>query len=127
MKQETITKHKAGRKGGNTMYYESLKTDYRTDYLTSTPRKYEAINNARIAGNVSILPNSNNRAVIIDTPDKRYLQSYDTLILETDKATGSTVKLWNGYSVTTLKHINEFLHRAISKREWNNIEVNGIV
>lgn len=105
------------------MYYESLKNNYRNDYLSSAPRKREALANAIKAGDVSILPNSNNRAVVIDTPEKRYLQSYDTLILETDKATGATVKLWDGYSVTTLKHVNEFLHRAIDKRDWYSVNV----
>lgn len=108
------------------MYFESLK-DYRHDYLTSAPRKREAIENALRAGDVSILPKSNNRALIIDTPDKRYLQSYDTLILETDKATGATVKLWGGYSVTTMKHINEFMNRHISKAEWTAVNVGSSI
>ena len=113
------------------MYFESLKTDYRHDYLTSAPRKREVIENALRAGGVSILPNSNNRAVVIDTPEKRYLQSYDTLILETDKATGATVKLWGGYSVTTMKHINEYLYkyggRGLSKKAWTAVNVGGAI
>lgn len=108
------------------MYYESLK-NYYNEYLTSAPRKREAINNALRAGDVSILPNSNNRALIIDTPEKIYLQSYDTLILETDKKTGVTVKLWGGYSFTTLKHINEFLKSNINKSQWSTVAVGATI
>lgn len=108
-------------------YFENMKTDYRHDYLVGSPRKSEVLANANIDGEVSILPNSNNRAIVIETPDKKYLQSYDTLILETDKATGETVKLWDGYSATTMKHINQYLPsvgiRTMGKAEWTKQEV----
>ena len=112
-------------------YFESLKQNYRNDYLTESPRKREVLDNARKEGNVSILPNSNNRAVVIDAPETVYLQSYDTLILATDKASGDTIKLWDGYTATTMKHINEYLcgrgHRMMGKKDWTAINVGGTV
>lgn len=104
-------------------YFESLKDDYRHDYLTKSPRKSEVLKNAAVAGSVSILPNSNNRALVIETEAERILQSYDTLICSVDKETGKVKKLWSGYSVTTLKHINDFLSAygfRFNKKEWLN-------
>lgn len=112
-------------------YFASLESDYRHDYLVGSPRKGEVLANANIDGEVSILPNSNNRAIVIETPDKKYLQSYDTLILETDKVTGETVKLWDGYSVTTMKHINQYLPsvgiRTMGKADWTRQEVGDVI
>lgn len=112
-------------------YFASLESDYRHDYLVGSPRKGEVLANANIDGDVSVLAGSNNRAIVIDTPDKRYLQSYDTLILETDKATGETVKLWGGYSVTTMKHIGAYLQenggKWLSKKEWESLEVGDVI
>lgn len=103
-------------------YFESLKTyEYGSDYLMKSPRKNEVIENARIDGRAVILPNSNNRALIIENDNHIYLQSYDTLILDVDKTMGTLKKLWSGYSVTTLKHINEFTKRysmRFCKRSW---------
>ena len=111
-------------------YYESLK-GYNHEYLLSAPTKRDALSNATIKGNVSILANSNNRAVVIDTPDKVFLQSYDTLIIELEKATGAMIKLWGGYSATTMKHINEFLNlnnrRSMNKKEWTALTVNATI
>jgi hypothetical protein len=108
-------------------YFESLKKDYRNDYLSESPRKREVLQNAKRPGNASVLPNSNNRAVVISDGNTVYLQSYDTLILASDKLSGDTVKLWDGYSVTTMKHINEYLRLhagrpGLSKREWEAIK-----
>lgn len=72
-------------------------------------------------GRVVILPDSNNRAVTIDDGTKIYLQSYDTLILSVDTFTGEIKKMWDGYSVTTLKHINTFLAGfglKFNKKSW---------
>ena len=107
------------------MYFESLQTNFCNDYLTKSPRKAEVIKNARVAGNVAILPNSNNRALVIDSGNVVYLQSYDTLIISVDKTSGEIRKLWNGYSKTTLKHINDFLipfGRSFNKKGWENFK-----
>lgn len=62
----------------------------------------------------------NGRAVIIPIENGYILKSY-----ETDVAAivgGSFFKLWNGYSVTTMKHINAFRYYfgfpGMNKREW---------
>ena len=105
-------------------YFESI-ADYRNGYLLTSPRKRDVIQNAKIDGVVSILPDSNNRAVVIETDREKVLQSYDTLILSVEKTTGKIHKLWNGYSVTTLKHINEFLRpycMSFNKKEWQNFK-----
>ena len=102
-------------------YFENLKTYEYNDYLSRQPRKVEALENANAEGIAAILPNSNNRALIIENDNHIYLQSYDTLILDVDKIAGTIKKLWAGYSVTTLKHINEFTRRygmQFCKRSW---------
>lgn len=106
----------------NELYFESLKTDYRHDYLTSNPKKGDVLKNARHAGNAFILGGSNNRALIITDGDRVYLQSYDTLILCINRVTGEINKLWYGYSVTTLKHVNAFMQsyngQQFNKAAW---------
>ena len=102
-------------------YYESLKNNYGNDYLTEQPKKQAVLQNAEIDGIVKILPNSNNRAVTIETKDKIFLQSYDTVILSIDKESKTIDKFWNDYSVTTLKHINDFLQpygKKFNKKAW---------
>lgn len=99
-------------------YFENLKNYYYNDYLTTSPTKAGAKANAAVSGIVRILPESNNRAVTIETENEIFLQSYDTLIVRKDKKTGEIVKLWNDYTKTTLKHINTFLGTNYSKKEW---------
>ena len=101
-------------------YFETLKQNYRNDYLTKQPHKQAVIKNALVDGIVTILPNSNNRAIIIRNSDGVYLQSYDTLILHVDNK-GKVHKLWNEYSKTTLNHINDFLRPmgySFNKKQW---------
>ena len=101
-------------------YFYSI-SHYANGYLTETPKKQAVINNAKIDGRVVILPDSNNRAVTIDDGEKIFLQSYDTLILSVNTFTGEIVKMWDGYSVTTLKHINAFLAGfglQFNKKTW---------
>lgn len=102
-------------------YFDSI-TDDRSGYLTETPRKNDVLNNAKINGIVSILPDSNNRALIIKDGNTVYLQSYDTLILSVNIATGTIKKMWDGYTATTLKHVNAFLKgfngQQFNKKTW---------
>ena len=104
-------------------YFDSI-TDDISGYLTETPRKNDVLNNAKIAGNVSILGGSNNRAVVIKDGNTVYLQSYDTIILSVNIATGKIKKLWDGYTATTLKHVNAFLKgfngQQFNKKSWEN-------
>lgn len=103
-------------------YFETI-ANYR-GWLEKSPKKTEVLNNANRPGYVAILPNSNNRAIIIDDNDNIYLQSYDTIVLILEKKNKKIVKKWDGYSVTTLKHINEFLKAfsgvQFNKKSWLN-------
>lgn len=64
------------------------------------------------------------RAVIIPTKTGAILKSYYTEVAEIRN--GEFIKLWEGYSVTTHKHINAFRNhygmRTISKRELIEME-----
>ena len=68
------------------------------------------------------------RAVIIPdiNTDGLILQSYYTKVCRYDIQTGLFEKTWDGFSVTTLKHVNifrEFLGLSkLSKREWIELE-----
>lgn len=54
------------------------------------------------------------------------LKSYDTIVCKVD-AEGNFVKLWDGYSPTTARHINSFRvmegFKPIRKAEWDSMEV----
>ena len=104
-------------------YFNSITSD-RNDYLIKQPKKADVLNNAKIAGNVSILGNSNNRAVVIKDGNTVYLQSYDTIVLSVDILTGTIKKMWDGYTATTLKHVNAFLKGfnglQFNKKSWEN-------
>ena len=104
-------------------YFDSITSDY-SDYLIKQPKKADVLNNAKIAGNVSILGDSNNRAIVIKDGNTVYLQSYDTLVLSVNIATGKIKKLWDGYTATTLKHVNAFLKGfnglQFNKKSWEN-------
>ena len=58
-------------------YFYSITNQY--DYLTETPKKGAVIANANKAGRVSILPDSNNRAVIIDDGEHVFLQPWQII------------------------------------------------
>ena len=114
-------------------YFENLKsyhynffTGVEYSYLSKSPTKKGCLENAKRDGAKTILNNSNNRALIIFDGLNLFLQSYDTLILRIDTKTGDIEKLWDGYSVTTLKHINEFLKPfgfSFNKKAW--LDFNG--
>lgn len=109
-------------------YFESLKTNYRNDYLTGSPKKADVLKNAKKDGVSVIIPNSNNRAIAIFNGTSKYLQSYDTLILKVDYEKRTITKLWDGYSVTTLKHVNAFMQEytgalnTFNKKAWEAFE-----
>lgn len=66
----------------------------------------------------------NGRALIIPTESGYILKSYYTEVCKYEG--GEFTKMWDGFSVTTLKHINifrEFLGLdALNKREWIELE-----
>ena len=66
------------------------------------------------------LNGANGRAVIIPIDGGELLKSYYTPVCKIEN--GVFFKMWAGFSVTTLKHVNAFRARhgltALSKREW---------
>lgn len=50
------------------------------------------------------------------------LTSYNTDVIAYDFSTGELMRLWSGYSATTMKHINDFLLQngwgTMNKKEW---------
>ena len=74
-----------------------------------------------------ILDDFGGRAAIIPTVNGYILKSYYTNVCEIRN--GKFIKLWQGYSNTTLKHINAFcsylkIPLYFSKREWIEMEAN---
>ena len=49
------------------------------------------------------------KAKLIETPTKKYLLSYSTLVCYWNEENATFCKLWDDYSVTTMKHINRFM------------------
>ena len=62
------------------------------------------------------------RALIIPAGDELILRSYYTDVCRYNLKTEVFTKTWNGFSVTTLKHVNIFRAflglTTLSKREW---------
>ena len=48
------------------------------------------------------------KAKVIEKDGETVLQSYDTEVCKIN-ASGKFVRLWSGYSVTTMRHINSFI------------------
>lgn len=75
----------------------------------------------KTAGGYS-LNGMNNRAVVIPNGDELILRSYYTDVCKYNIKTDEFTKLWRGFSVTTLKHINIFRRflalPELSKRDW---------
>lgn len=64
--------------------------------------------------------------VIEDSNGEIFLRSYDTLVCYINK-NGDFVRLWGGYSSTTMKHINDFLRLfdlpGGGKKWWLSLKV----
>lgn len=68
------------------------------------------------------------KAIVIETEEGRYLKSYDTVVCFLSYG-GTFKKLWNGYSATTMRHINSFMryigwNEYSGKNWWIGLEVN---
>lgn len=65
------------------------------------------------------------KAKIGSEDNKVFLKSYDTVVACIDTTTNSFTRLWPGYSLTTLNHVNDFrsLYNlpSLSKKEWLTI------
>lgn len=48
------------------------------------------------------------KAKVIETDGETLLQSYDIIVCKIDKS-GEFVRMWSGYSATTMRHINAFI------------------
>lgn len=66
------------------------------------------------------------KALEIVADDGIYLMSYSTIVCSIS-FTGNVKRLWHGYSVTTMKHINDFLFNngcdTINKKCWCSMSV----
>lgn len=66
------------------------------------------------------------KAKVIETDGETLLQSYDTTVCKIDKS-GEFVRMWEGYSATTMRHINTFIEMfGVSgggKKWWNALPV----
>lgn len=67
------------------------------------------------------------KAHVIETQEGRYLQSYNTIVCFLSYG-GTFTRLWEGYSATTMRHINSFmqfvgLFQYGGKKWWDSLEV----
>ena len=66
------------------------------------------------------------KAKIIETDGETLLQSYATTVCKIDKS-GEFVRMWSGYSVTTMRHINAFIEMfgipGGGKKWWDALPV----
>ena len=67
--------------------------------------------------------------VVVDYRGVKYLRSYDTVVCKIYR--GRFTRLWGGYSVTTMNHINDFInqnnYKGFSKSEWDYLPINKSV
>lgn len=62
-----------------------------------------------------------NKAIVCTEDDgTETLLSYGTPVIKRDR-NGNLIRLWNGYSVTTMRHVNAFC--GINKSIWMKMEV----
>lgn len=63
--------------------------------------------------------------VLEDEKGSLFLQSYDTIVCGI--ADGNFKRFWDGYSVTTMNHINDFRiqnnFETMRKKEWNSLNI----
>lgn len=78
------------------------------NYLTN--EEVKAIRNNSKANGWEPLPikGANNRAYYRRNGNVIQLKSYNTIVFECDITTGECTRKWDGYSATTLKHVEMF-------------------
>ena len=95
---------------------------YPNRYMTSEDLKEmrQEYKNDKKENKAFALDEFGNRAVIIPTKNGSILKSYYTEVCKIEN--GEFIKLWAGFSVTTLKHINAYRKHygleQLSKRAW---------
>ena len=97
------------------------------DYLTQNDEKELRKDVRERKGNGHrLVPNTNNKATWYESENgDKILRSYYTDVLRLSN--GRAYKMWEGYSVTTMNHINKFLSmngcRGMNKYEWVMLKV----
>ena len=111
----------------NKEYREKLNNIYTFDYydmqgFSVKERRKDQKRDIR-RENAFTLDGFNVRAVVIPVRGGYVLKSYNTIVCGV--VDGEFFKAWNGYSATTMKHINIFREwlnmKKINKREWVEI------
>ena len=100
---------------------------YESAYLDREAQKYlrRDIKDRKESGHKVVLGTNNKATWYFDENGNKVLRSYYTDVARLDLY-GNLYKLWNGYSVTTLNHINAFLKAnglaGICKYDWVMME-----
>ena len=72
----------------------------------------------------------NNRAIVIKVKGGYILKSYNTIVAYYLISEDKMIRAWDGFSVTTLKHVNVFRSwlglSTLSKREWIELDTHRI-
>lgn len=68
------------------------------------------------------------KAYVLKDGENLYLRSYNTIVCGI--VNGKFIRYWDGYSSTTMKHVNDFrvqheLNR-LSKKDWDEIQVASV-
>ena len=67
------------------------------------------------------------KAKVLENGAKYTLYSYETPVIEYNKKTGEIERLWDGYSLTTMRHVNSFLRhfylKGGGKKWWDSLAV----
>lgn len=70
------------------------------------------------------------KAHILDCGDKFVLRSYETNVAYVDKENKTLHRLWDDWSATTGRHVDEFSHQFAhhwcGKKDWDQMEVEAI-
>lgn len=66
------------------------------------------------------------KAYVLKDGNNLFLRSYNTIVC--GLVDGKFLRYWDGYSLTTMNHVNDFrmqhgLNR-LNKKDWNNIPIN---
>lgn len=91
-------------------------------YYYLTNEQVKELRNRSKANGWEQLPmqGANNRAYYRHNGNKVQLKSYDTIVFEYDTETGELIRKWDGYSATTLKHVQMFVCWLFNKPYYRN-------
>lgn len=113
------------------MYIQGYSTYNDYDMLNSHEMKdmKDSYKSLKKRGWMSLL-GANSRALINFKGDCVVLKSYYTNVLVIDLKNYTVTKLWDGFSVTTLKHVNLLLNmygfKSLNKREFMDLELDKV-